>query len=466
MFLDALDVSMMAVALPSIQRSLHMSTTALQWVVSGYVLGYGGFLLLGGRAADVFGRRRVFLLALAAFAIMSALGGIATGGGVLIASRFLKGIAAGFTAPAGLSIILSSFPEGPLRHRALAVYSATAAAGFTFGLMAGGLLSEVTWRLVFFVPSIVAVVTLAGAMRLIPRDRAVDHVREPLDARGAAIGTAAVLLLVFTLVEAPSTGWGSLRTLGSLAGVAALLATFVAIEKRQASPLIRLGLLSHWPRVRANLGAAAFVGGWAATQFIATLYMQEIRHWSALDTALAFWPCGVLGLFVAPKLTVLIRRFSLLPVLSVGLGLTVAAFGLFLRIGLSSGYWPVLFPTFALIGVAFGLTFPTLNIAATDGVRPEEQGVASGLFQTSAQFGTALLLAVTSAVIQATAHPGSAVGVLHGYRLGLLVPLIASAVVLALTLAAAVRRPARAVAPIPVVDIPNESPDAGLQSYG
>jgi MFS family permease len=464
MFLDALDVSMMAVALPSIQRSLHMSTTTLQWVVSGYVLGYGGFLLLGGRAADVFGRRRVFLLALAGFAVMSTLGGIATGGGVLIASRFLKGVAAGFTAPAGLSIILASFPEGHLRHRALAVFSATGAAGFTFGLMAGGLLSEITWRLVFFVPSIVAVVTLAGAVRLIPRDRAADHVREPLDARGAASVTAAALLLVFTLVEAPSVGWESLRTIGSLAGVAVLLASFVAIEKHQASPLIRLGLLSHWPRVRANLGAMAFVGGWAATQFIATLYMQEIRHWSALDTAVAFWPCGVLGLFVAPKLTALIRRFGLLQVLSVGLAMTVAAYVLFLRIGLSSGYWPVLFPTFALIGVAFGLTFPSLNIAATDGAHSDEQGVASGLFQTSAQFGTALFLAVATAVIQGTTRRGSAAGVLHGYRMGLVVPLIASAVVLTLTVVAAARRPATLVAAIPMVDIVNEGPDAGLKS--
>jgi MFS family permease len=220
-----------------------------------------------------------------------------------------------------------------------------------------------------------------------------------------------------------------------------------------------LSLLRNWPRVRANLGAMAFVGGWSATQFVATLYMQEIRHWSALDTAGAFWPCGVLGLFVAPKPTTLIRRFGLLRVLSIGLAMTVAAYVLFLRIGLSSGYWPVLFPTFALIGVAFGLTFPTLNIAATDGALPEEQGVASGLFQTSAQFGTALLLAVTTAVIQATADHGSAAGVLHGYRVGLLVPLIASASVLGLTVVAAARRPVEAIGPIPVEITAEDSPD-------
>ena len=292
---------------------------------------------------------------------------------MLIASRFIKGVTAGFTAPAGLSIILASFGEGALRHRALAVYSATGAAGFTFGLMAGGLLSEVSWRLVFFVPSIVALVTLVAAVRLIPRERRGDQARQPLDVPGAVSVTVAALLLVFTLTEAPSAGWAALRTIGSLAGVAVLLAAFVALERRQASPLIRLNLLRHWPRVRANLGTMVFVGGWAATQFIATLYMQELRHWSALETAAAFWPCGVLGLFVAPRLTALIGRFGLLRVLSAGLALTVVAYVLFLRIGLTSGYWPGLFPTFALIGIAFGLSFPALNIAATDGVRPEEQ---------------------------------------------------------------------------------------------
>jgi len=345
---------------------------------------------------------------------------------------------------------LASFGEGPLRHRALAVYSATGAAGFTFGLMSGGLLSEVTWRLVFFMPSIVALVTLVAAVRLIPREHSRDQARQPLDTPGAVSVTAAALLLVFTLTQAPSAGWATPRTIGSLAGVAVLLAAFVAIERHQASPLIRLGLLGHWPRVRANLGAMVFVGGWAATQFIATLYMQELRHWPALETAAAFWPCGVLGLFVAPRLTALIGRFGLLRVLSAGLALSVAAYVLFLRIGLTSGYWPVLFPTFVLIGVAFGLSFPALNIAATDGVRPEEQGVASGLFQTSAQFGTALLLAVTTAVTQATVHPGTAEGVLRGYRAGLIVPLVASAAILTLTLVTAAGRRPRSPAPATV----------------
>jgi MFS family permease len=315
-FLDALDTSMVAVALPSIQRALHMSTSDLQWVVSGYVLGYGGFLLLGGRAADILGRRRVFLIALAGFCVMSALGGIATSGGLMIGSRMLKGVAAGFTAPAGLAIITTSFREGAVRNRALATYAATGAAGFTFGLISGGLLSEISWRLVFFMPTAVAAATLVAGFRLIPRDAAVGRVRGRMDARGALLVTAAMLLLVFTLTEAPGLGWGSLRTVVSLLGVLALLALFAVVERRGDAPLLPPELVRSWPRVRANLGVMAFVGGWAATQFVLTLYMQEVRGWSALETAGAFWPCGVLGLFVAPRLAAIIRKVGLLPVLS------------------------------------------------------------------------------------------------------------------------------------------------------
>src|SRR5579862_9425624 len=197
---------MIGVALPSIRRDLHLSTGTLQWVVSAYVLGYGGFLLLGGRAADLLGRRRVFAIALAVFVVASALGGVVNDGGLLIATRFIKGVSAAFTAPAGLSIITTSFPEGPARNKALSVYTATGATGFSLGLVFGGLLTEVGWRWVFFLPTFVAAVALAAATRLVPSGEDRLHRKRAFDVTGAVSMTSAMLLLAFTLVEAPTAG--------------------------------------------------------------------------------------------------------------------------------------------------------------------------------------------------------------------------------------------------------------------
>src|SRR5690242_17400948 len=244
---------MVGVALPSIRSDLHMSTSSLQWVVSAYVLGYGGFLLLGGRAADLLGRRRMFLISLAVFLVGSGLGGLATGATVLIATRFIKGISAAFTAPAGLSIITTSFPEGPARNRALAIYTATGATGFSLGLVFGGLLTELGWRYVFFLPVVVAAITLAAAIKLVPASAAPPARERAFDVFGAASLTGAMLLLVFTVVEAPTVGWASARTIGSLLGVVAVLAAFIARERTAASPLVRLGILRSSSLVRANL---------------------------------------------------------------------------------------------------------------------------------------------------------------------------------------------------------------------
>src|SRR5205085_10991177 len=196
-FLDALDVSMIGVALPSIRTDLGMSTSSLQWVVSGYVLGYGGFLLLGGRAADLFGRRQAFLVALTVFLVASGLGGLVNDGSLLIATRFIKGVSAAFTAPAGLSIITTSFAEGRARNKALAVFSGTGAAGFSLGLVVGGALTEIGWRWVFFLPAPVALLTLIGGLRLLPGDQVARGVSRKVDVAGALTMTAAMLLLVF-----------------------------------------------------------------------------------------------------------------------------------------------------------------------------------------------------------------------------------------------------------------------------
>jgi EmrB/QacA subfamily drug resistance transporter len=449
-FLDALDVSMIGVALPSIRTDLDMSTSSLQWVVSAYVLGYGGFLLLGGRAADLFGRRRMFLIALAVFLVASALGGFANDPTLLIATRFIKGVSAAFTAPAGLSIITTSFAEGAARNKAIAVYTSTGATGFSLGLVFSGLLTEIGWRWVFFMPVVVAAVVLAAAIPLVPRDEAPVRSSRSFDLLGALTMTAGMLLLVFTLVEAPDEGWSSARTLGSFAGAAALFAAFVQRERRAASPLVRLGILRSSSLVRANFAAMALFGGWVGFQFIVTLYLQQLRDWSALETGLAIFPGGFLVALLSPRIAPLIGRFGVNRLILFGLISLVAAYALFLPIGLNSGYAAAMLPTFVLAGLGFGLSFGPLNVAATNGIAPHEQGLAGGLLNTSFQFGGALVLAVVTAVNNAyTGSDGTAQALLDGFH-----PAIAVSVIVATlgVLVMAVRRPVRSTEAAPDVD--------------
>ena len=277
LFLDGLDVSMVGMALPSIHNELHLSTTSLQWVVSGYVLGYGGFLLLGGRAADLLGRKRVFVIAIAVFLLASLLGGLATDGTVLIATRFIKGIAAAFTAPAGLSIITTTFAEGPARNKALGIYAATGASGFSLGLVLGGLLTTLGWRWCFFLPVPIAAAILAIAPRVIPSDPPRAAGRRHYDLAGAFSVTATMLLLVYTVTQAPQHGWTSART-ALLAALTVLVgALFVGIELRVREPLVRLGILRSWTLVGANLGAMTMAGAYFSFQFVLSLYLQQTR---------------------------------------------------------------------------------------------------------------------------------------------------------------------------------------------
>ena len=425
LFLDALDVSMIGVALPSIKSDLHMSTSSLQWVVSGYVLGYGGFLLLGGRAADLLGRRRMFLISLSVFLVASGLGGLTNNGELLIATRFIKGVSAAFTAPAGLSIITTSFDEGPARNKALAVYTATGATGFSLGLVFGGLLTEIGWRWVFFLPVPIALVTLLGAVRLVPRDKAPSRAARKFDALGAVLLTGAMLLLVYTLVESPDVGWVSARTLGSFAAVAAILGAFVWRERHAAVPLVRLGILRSGSLVRANLAAMALFGGWVGFQFVATLYMQQVLGWSPLETGLAIFPGGLLVALLSPRIAPLIMRFGVLRLALVGMISIAVGYALFLGIGVESSYATAMLPTFLLAGLGFALAFAPLNIAATTGVAPAEQGLAGGLLNTSFQFGGALVLAVVTAVNNANRGIGaSPEALLDGFHAAIYVSLI------------------------------------------
>src|SRR5215470_3196751 len=361
LFLDALDVSMVGVALPSIRADLGLSTSSLQWVVSGYVLGYGGLLLLGGRAADLLGRRRVFLAALGVFAVASLFGGLVSSGGLLIATRLIKGMAAAFTAPAGLSIITTTFAEGPDRNRALSIYSAFGAGGFSLGLVLSGLLTEVSWRWTLLLPAPVSAIILVAAARLVPRDTAPDRQGRRFDLPGAATVTAAMLLLVYAVVNAPQAGWASARTLGSFAAVALLLAAFVTIEWRSRDPLVRLGIFRSATLTRANVGAMVLFGSYVAFQFLVTQYLQIMAGWSALATALAFLPAGVLVAIASTRMGPVIDRFGAARVIAAAFTCLAVGYTWFLRVGPVPDYPTVILPSLLLIGAAFCLGFSALS---------------------------------------------------------------------------------------------------------
>jgi len=276
---------------------------------------------------------------------------------------------------------------------------------------------------------------------------------------GAVTLTAAMLLLVFTVVEAPNAGWASARTLGSFAATGAILAAFVAIERRTAAPLVRLGILRSASLVQANLGAMMLIGGWFGFQFIATLYMQQLRGWSPLETGLAIFPGGFLVAVLAPRIAPLVMRFGIRRLITTGLASTGIGYALFLPIGLDSGYALAMLPTFIFAGLGFALAYGPLNIAATNGVAAEEQGLASGLVSTSFQFGGALVLAVVTAVINAaTGADGSQQSLLDGFQAAIVVSVIAAGLGVVAT---AVRlRPRTVPADLAPVEPDEEQPQA------
>src|SRR6478735_785327 len=416
-FLDGLDVSMVGVALPSIQADLGLTTSQLQWVVSAYVLGLGGLLLLGGRAADLLGRRRTLIAALAVFTLASLAGGLITDGTLLIAARFLKGAAAAFTVPAALSLITTTFTEGPSRNKALAIFNAFGASGFSFGLVFGGLLTTADWRLTFLLPVPVAALLLARIPRYIAKDRPYIGEKRRYDIPGAVLLTSGMLVLVHALVE---TRWPE-----AIAGLA-LLAGFVAVETRAPQPLVRLGILRNAPLVRANLGAMALFGAYVGFQFVATLYLQKTLGWSALETALAFLPGGLLVAFGAPRMGAVISRYGTTkPILASTVAFS-AGYATFLPVD-ATPYWITFLPTMLLVGLGFTLGYAALNVQATAGVADHEQGLAAGLVQTSFQLGGAIVLAIVTSVVD------------NGYRTAIAVVLGVAVLSILLALTGALR---------------------------
>lgn len=428
---------MVGVALPSIGHELNLGTDSLQWIVSAYVLGYGSLLLLGGRLADLLGRRRIFLMALTVFAAASLLGGLVDDPAILIATRFIKGLAAAFTAPTGFSIITTNFAEGRARNKALSIFTTFGASGFSLGLVVGGLMTSLSWRWTFLVSVPIAVTVVLLGIKCIPKDKPSAE-NSGHDVWGAVTLALGMLGLVYTLVSAPGQGWGSVATIAGFAASAAVLAAFAVIESKVKHPLIRFGILKEGWVARANLSAVGLFGSYLSFQFIVTMFLQSVLGWTPLGMALALLPAGLLVATSAPFADRLIEKFGATQLILTGLTALGLGYVLFLRVGTTPNYALDILPSVILLGIGFALAFPSINVQATAGIRDSEQGLAAGLIQTSTQVGAALVLAVTTALVSGHGHTEgsvSAQAMLEQYRPGLI--LSAAVAIAALLVAAA-----------------------------
>jgi EmrB/QacA subfamily drug resistance transporter len=395
-FMVVLDATVVNVALPSIQTDLHLTTAQLQWIVNSYTLLFGGFLLLGGRAADLIGRRRLFLIGLALFSVASLANALATSGEMLIIARGAQGLGAALVSPAALSIVTTTFAEGRERTRAMGVWGAIAGVGGSFGLLLGGILTDVlSWPWIFLVNLPIGIATGLAALRYVPESRGpVTHRR--FDLAGAVSVTTGLIVLVYAIVKAQDKGWGSLHTIG-LTGIAvALLAAFVVIERRSVAPLVRLGLLRIRTLATANGVMFVVVGGLFGMFFFASLYVQRILGYSPLQAGLAFLPVTG-GIIVGAGLSQqLIPRLGVKQ--TVMGGMTVAAIGLGILTATTKvdGSYLGILLGLAPMAIGMGCTFVPLTLVATTGIEAEDAGLASGLFNTSQQVGGALGLAILS----------------------------------------------------------------------
>jgi EmrB/QacA subfamily drug resistance transporter len=398
-FLDIVDSAIVNVALPSIQRSLHFSQQNLQWVASGYILTYGGFLLLGGRLADLLGRRRMLLVGLTVFGVASLTAGVANSGGLLVSARLVQGVGAALMAPAALSELTTSFREGKDRNTALGVWGAISGMAAAAGVFLGGVLSAGPgWRWVFFVNPPICVAVAVGALLLLSNDPGVDTSRRAFDTQGAVLVTGGMLLLVYGLVRAPVAGWGSGETLGTLTGAAVLIAGFVVNELRSRNPLMPFSILRVKGLVAADLTQLIAFCGFFSMFFFATLYMQEVLHYGALEAGLAYLPITAGFALSGAVTSQIVTKVGTRPVAVAGC--LIAAAGIYLVAGVPvhGSYLSDVLPGFVLMSLGAGSVFVSITAAANAGVPPDKAGLAAGLLNSSQQLGSALGLAVLSAV--------------------------------------------------------------------
>ena len=404
-FVVVLDASIVNVALPSIGKGLHFSEQNLPWVVNAYVIAFGGFLLLGGRAADLVGRRRVFMTGLFVVAIASLAAGFAASQGQLIAARAAQGLGAAITAPAALSIVTTLFRDGAERNKALAAWGAVAGSAGAAGVLLGGILTEgLGWQWVLWVNVPVSLLALALTPGLIPESRSESATRH-FDVAGGVSITAGLSVLAYTLLDASSAGWGSTKIVGLLALSALLIGAFVAIELRSEAPLVpfrifRLRTLTGANVVGLLLGASLF-----SMFFFISLYMQQVLGYSPIHTGLSYLPLAVTIVLAAGVGGQLVSRFGFKPILAAGMLFVAVGLAWFSRIAVHGGFLADILGPSLLAAIGLGFGFVTSTIAAVSGVGDREQGLASGLINTSQQIGGALGLAVLSTIATTrTAH--------------------------------------------------------------
>ena len=397
-FMTIIDLAIDNPALPTIGRALHFSESDLQWVVTAYAITFGGFLLLGGRAADLLGRRRILMLGLAVFTAASLAAGLARSGGFLIAMRGVQGFGAAVVLPAALSIVMNMFSEGAERNKALGLWGAIGAAGATVGLITGGLLTRyVGWEYIFFLNVPIGAAALLLAPRIVPESR-LTGVRRRFDPLGAVTVTGALVLLVYTISNAPQVGWGSARTVTLLAVSAALLLAFLVIEARAAAPLMPLRIFRLPTVAVANAVGLLLGGSFFAFIFIGTLYMQQVLGYSALKAGIAWLAASVTSVALAGVAQKLVTRVSAGPVMAFGMALIGGGILWATQVPVQGQYWSALAGPFFVVGAGTAFAFIPVSIAGLAGVAEQEAGLASGLLNTSQQLGGAIGVAIASTV--------------------------------------------------------------------
>ncbi|HVD50069.1 MAG TPA: MFS transporter [Gaiellaceae bacterium] len=412
-FMVVLDVAIVNVALPSIKTDLHFTQSSLQWVITAYALMFGGFLLLGGRMADLLGRRRLFIAGVALFTVSSLLAGFAWSEASLIAFRATQGLGGALLAPAALSILMTMFAEGRERNIALGVWGAVSGSGAAAGVLLGGVLTSwLAWSWIFFINVPVGLAVVALTPFLLRESRAaLDH--RHFDVAGATSVTAGLMLLVYAMTRATQIGWGTAETVGLLTASAALIIAFVVIELRSKAPLLPMRIF----RLRTLTGAnvTAFLLGMSVFSqfFLGTLYMQQVLHFSAIETGVAYLPLTLTIIVLANFSQSLVTRVGVRRVMPVGLALAAAALVLLTQLPADGHYFFDLFPAFLLSAVGLAFTFVPMTIAALMGVEAADAGIASGLLNTTQQVGGAVGLAAASTIATTfttryvEAHPGS-----------------------------------------------------------